>query len=454
MDHFERIEFPFKWVVLDDDPTGVQTVHHVSVYTDWSLESIREGFAEERNIFYILTNSRGMTESETIRIHREIAERVLQVSKETGKEFRIISRGDSTLRGHYPIETETLRQTLEKDGSICFDGEVICPFFMEGNRYTCDNVHYVKIDGEMIPAAETEFAKDATFGYRNSHLGKWVEEKTKGRYKAKEQIYITIDELRGGDVKAVCRHIMEADHFRKVIVNALCYEDLYVFGKALYLAEREGKHFMFRTAAALPMVLGNIRREPLLKGEELVDPGNQNGGLIVVGSHVKKTTLQLEQLLTLKEVLPIAFRSSLVLDEEAFEQERLRVQNEMEKQIVMGNTVVIYTERKVLLPDSHNPEDALLLSLKISDAMWNFVYRLQARPRFIIAKGGITSSEVGVKGLSVRKAEVAGQILPGIPVWKTGEESHFPGLPYIIFPGNVGEVSSLKEAVEKLGVRT
>lgn len=450
MDHFESIEFPFKWVVLDDDPTGVQTVSHVSVYTDWSLESIREGFAEERNMFYILTNSRGMTEEETVKTHREIAERILQVSKETRKDFRIISRGDSTLRGHYPIETEILRQTLEKEGDIRFDGEVICPFFMEGNRYTCNNIHYVKIDGEMIPAAETEFAKDATFGYNHSHLGRWVEEKTKGRYKAEEQIYITIDELREGDVEHICQHIKQADHFKKVIVNALCYEDLYVFARALCKAEQEGTHFMLRTAASLPMVLGNIRKEPLLKGEELVDSGNQNGGLIVVGSHVKKTTLQLEQLLTLKEVLPIAFQSSLVLNEEAFEQERLRVQNEMEKQIARGNTVVIYTERKVLLPDSHNPEDALLLSLKISDAMWNFVYRLQARPRFIIAKGGITSSEVGVKGLSVRKAEVAGQIFPGIPVWKTGEESHFPGLPYIIFPGNVGEVSSLKEAVEKL----
>ena len=39
---------------------------------------------------------------------------------------------------------------------------------------------------------------------------------------------------------------------------------------------------------------------------------------------------------------------------------------------------------------------------------------------------------------------------PGIPVWQTGEESKFPMTPYIIFPGNVGEVTTLREAVEKL----
>lgn len=449
MEH-ARLEFPFQWIVLDDDPTGVQTVSHVSVYTDWSLESIREGFAEDRNIFYILTNSRGMTEAETVKIHQEIAEKVLQVSRETQKEFRIISRGDSTLRGHYPVETETLKETLEKNSGEHFDGEIICPFFLEGNRYTCGNVHYIKMDEVLVPVAETEFAEDATFGYQNSHLGRWIEEKTKGRYPADQQIYISIQELRTGNIGQICRHIMEAEDFKKVIVNALCYEDLYIFALALYQAEQSGKHFMLRTASALPMILGNIKRASLLDGEALVDPDNPNGGLIIVGSHVQKTTMQLEQLLTLREVVPIAFRSSFVLEREAFEQECARVQREIEAHIACGDTVAVYTERTVLLPDSDNPEDALMLSMKISDALWNFVYHLKVRPRFIIAKGGITSSEVGVKGLSVKRAEVAGQILPGIPVWKTGKESRFPGLSYIIFPGNVGEISSLKEAVKKL----
>ena len=43
-----------------------------------------------------------------------------------------------------------------------------------------------------------------------------------------------------------------------------------------------------------------------------------------------------------------------------------------------------------------------------------------------------------------------GQIQPGIPVWKLGPESRFPGLPYIIFPGNVGSDDTLKKVVKIL----
>ena len=74
-------------------------------------------------------------------------------------------------------------------------------------------------------------------------------------------------------------------------------------------------------------------------------------------------------------------------------------------------------------------------------------------PAFVIAKGGITSSDVGTKALAVKRANVLGQIRPGIPVWQTGEESKFPQTPYVIFPGNVGENTTLREAVEVLTAR-
>ena len=159
-----------KIIVLDDDPTGVQTVHDVFVYTDWSENSIREGFTEEGNLFYILTNSRGFTVNQTIKCHKEIIQRVNKISKETGKEYMIISRGDSTLRGHYPLETQLLREGFEADGKKHLDGEVICPFFKEGGRFTIGNIHYVKTGNVLVPAGQTEFAKDKTFGYTSSNL--------------------------------------------------------------------------------------------------------------------------------------------------------------------------------------------------------------------------------------------------------------------------------------------
>ena len=133
-----------KIVVLDDDPTGVQTVHDVSVYTEWSRESIAAGFAEENRLFYVLTNSRGFTVEQTTQAHREIARTVAGVSRTLGRDYLLISRSDSTLRGHYPLETMLLQEETVKAGGPAADGEILCPFFKEGGRYTLGNVHYVQ----------------------------------------------------------------------------------------------------------------------------------------------------------------------------------------------------------------------------------------------------------------------------------------------------------------------
>ena len=103
-------------MVLDDDPTGVQTVHDVSVYTDWSKESIKSGFEEKNKLFYILTNSRGFTIEQTIKAHKEIANTIAEVGRELNKEYIIISRSDSTLRGHYPLETKLLKDIENQNG--------------------------------------------------------------------------------------------------------------------------------------------------------------------------------------------------------------------------------------------------------------------------------------------------------------------------------------------------
>lgn len=83
-----------KIIVLDDDPTGVQTVHDIYVYTDWTVESLRKGFAAPEKLFFILTNSRGFTVAETTKAHREIAENTAKVAREFGMDYLIISRGE------------------------------------------------------------------------------------------------------------------------------------------------------------------------------------------------------------------------------------------------------------------------------------------------------------------------------------------------------------------------
>ncbi|HJA42439.1 MAG TPA: hydroxyacid dehydrogenase [Candidatus Dorea stercoravium] len=439
-----------KIVVLDDDPTGVQTVHDISVYTSWDKDSIRAGFDEENSLFYVLTNSRGFTAEQTTKAHHEIAAVVDEVAKETGKEYIFISRSDSTLRGHYPLETELLKADYEKNTGKVIDGEILCPFFKEGGRFTIENVHYVKYGDELVPANETEFAKDKTFGYTAATMPEYVEEKTKGAYKKEDVTCISLEDIHNMEIDKIEEQLLAVHDFNKIIVNAVDYVDVKVFCVALYRAMRKGKVYMMRTAAAIVKVMGGVTSQPLLTREQMVVKETENGGIIVVGSHTEKTTRQVEALKELKEIEFIELDATLVKDDAAFEAEVQRCLEEEEACIKSGRTVCCYTTRALITADTGDKEDELRLSVKISDAVQSLVGRLSVTPAFVIAKGGITSSDVGTKALAVKRANVLGQIRPGIPVWQTGDESRFPLTPYVIFPGNVGDDETLREAVEIL----
>ena len=439
-----------KIVVLDDDPTGVQTVHDISVYTNWSEDSIRKGFAEENKLFYILTNSRGFTAAQTEIAHREIAKAVDAVSKETGKEYIFISRSDSTLRGHYPLETIILKEEYEKNTGNKIDGEILCPFFKEGGRYTIDDVHYVRYGDTLVPAAETEFAKDKTFGYTVSDLKEYVEEKTGGVYKKENVTAISLKDIRALAFDKIEEQLMAVEDFNKIVVNAIDYVDVKIFCVALYRAMAKGKTFMFRTAAAIVKVMGGVSDQPLLTREQMVVKETDNGGVIVIGSHTEKTTRQMEMLKEIPDIAFVELNARLVRDEAAFAREVERCLALEEEYISSGRTVCVYTTRTLITADTGDKEDDLRLAVCISDAVQSLVGRLSIVPSFVIAKGGITSSDVGTKALAVQRANVLGQIKPGIPVWQTGDESKFPQTPYVIFPGNVGEDSTLKEAAEIL----
>lgn len=440
-----------KIVVLDDDPTGVQTVHDIYVYTSWDEETMTQGFQDENSVFFILTNSRGFTSDYTKKVHEEIGRTLDKVSRKTGKDYILISRSDSTMRGHYPLETLTLKNTIESLSEKVYHGEVIAPFFMEGGRFTIGNVHYVKEGNHLIPAGQTEFAKDKTFGYKSSHIGEYVEEKTGAIFTAENTTYITLEELRNVDIEGITEKLMAVDHFNKIVVNAIEYSDIKVFTVAFINATLKGRNLMFRSAAAVPKVLGGVTDEGLLEKNQLIESDNTNGGIVLIGSHVNKTTQQFEALKNTAEPMEfIEFNQHLVLMENGLEEEVERVIGAAEEAIKSGKNVVVYTRRERFDLDTDDKDKQLEVSVKISDAVTSVIGKLQVKPSFIIAKGGITSSDVGTKALRVKRALVMGQIKPGIPVWMTGKDSKFPQMPYIIFPGNVGEVDTLKEIVDLL----
>lgn len=445
----EQELFDRKIVVLDDDPTGVQTVHDVSVYTDWSARSVLDGFASPETLFFILTNSRSFSEAKTIAVHREITGRVIEASKQTNKGFLIVSRGDSTLRGHYPAEIRAIRGELERVAGLRADGEAIMPAFFEGGRYTVGDVHYVADGDTLTPVGRTEFAKDVTFGYVSSSLKDWVAEKCRQPGVPVQSIPLAM--LRADDSTPLDAMLTEGNVYQTLVVNALEDCDVEAFAAALMKAVRHGKTYLVRCAATLVRVLGCCSQRGLLTPRELLSENKTNaGGLVIAGSHVRRTTQQLERLMGTGSVTAIEFNQHLALEPAALQAEVKRVQREMDQSLRAGQTTVVYTRRERLDLHSADRQKELELATSISDALTKLITTLAVKPRYIIAKGGITSSDIGIKGLKVWKAHVLGQIASGIPVWRTGAESRFPGLPYIIFPGNVGNDDTLLSIVTQL----
>ncbi|MGK0555194.1 four-carbon acid sugar kinase family protein [Macrococcus capreoli] len=430
-----------KVIVLDDDPTGTQTVKDLYVITSFDEASIRDGFESENNMFYILTNSRALNEEDTVKLHKQLIQTIDKVSKALNKDYLIISRGDSTLRGHSYLEPKTLNEASVTH----FDGLFYAPAFFDGNRYTFEGIHYIKEGETFVPAAETEFANDTTFGYDAHTMQEYVEEKSNGEVKKEDVLLFDLHLIRSGDKQAMFDKLDEVVNFKSVIVDALCEADMNNFTAVLleYL-EQTNKKFLFRTAA-------DFVRSICATPGTIIDPSayefNDNGGLIVVGSHVKKTTAQLETLLE-SGIEKIEFDVKEVTNETTLKAYISSLKEQIESHIVSGKDVVIYTTRDVIRTD--DKFENLRLSKLISESLVDIVSNLSIQPRFIIAKGGITSSDVATIGLGIKKALVLGQIDKGIPVWLTGQEAKYVGIPYVVFPGNVGEVTTLREVYEKL----
>ena len=200
-------------VIIDDDPTGCQTVRDVPVFMVWDETSIREALVRYE-AFFILTNTRAMTAGEARKVSREVAENLKQAN---GGRYRLVimSRGDSTLRGHLLPELEPLEVNFGP-----FDGLILCPAFFEGDRYTIDDVHCVRTSHGLIPVTETEFARDAVFGYTHAALPEWLEEVTQGFFHADRAVSLRTELIRSG-AQTVYEKLMTLSGMSPVVVNAL-----------------------------------------------------------------------------------------------------------------------------------------------------------------------------------------------------------------------------------------
>lgn len=435
-----------KLVVLDDDPTGTQTVHDIAVLTEWPIDALADELQRDAPAFYLLTNSRSLPLAAAQALNRDIARNLIAAREQTGVDFTVVSRSDSTLRGHFPGETDALLEGLGES----VDATLIVPFFLEGGRYTIDAVHYVAEGDTLIPAAQTPFAQDAAFGYSQSDLRDWVAEKTGGRTRAEAVAHLSLVDIRSGGPDRVAEKLA-ALAASVCVIDSVSMRDQQVVVLGILQAEAQGRRFLYRTAASFVQARAGLSNRPLLTARDLSDNLVGSGGLVVVGSHVPKTTAQLEHLLATTNVVPIEINVAALLIERR-DDEITRATAAMNDALAEGHNVVVYTSRELVTPaDSEGAGDeSLSIGQRVSQSLVEIVRGLAERPRFLVAKGGITSSDVATRGLGVHRAVVRGQIAPGVPLWSLGAESRFAGMAYVVFPGNVGSEEAVAEVVGKL----
>lgn len=432
-----------KIIVLDDDPTGSQTVHSCLLLTRWDIATLREAMLDPAPLFFVLTNTRGMDANRAADITREVCQNIQQVLDELKQKEHVInpilvSRSDSTLRGHYPVETDVIAEELGP-----FDAHFLVPAFFEGGRITRDSIHYLVVDGKEIPVHETEFANDSVFGFTHSFLPDYVEEKTAGRIKANQVERFLLTEVRNNSLG----HLLSLKDNVCCAVDCETQADLNKFAAQLKEATQQGKRFLFRSGASLLTSLANLPPQPVAPDAMANYVRNGKAGAIIVGSHVKKTTQQLEQLLKQDDVV------ALEVDVQRIPNERDSLLKDVLKQAEDAHaknlTPVIYTSRveKVF----EDQQTRLAFGEQVSAFLMDVVRDLPNTLGFLISKGGITSNDVLSSGLSLRTSRVVGQILPGCSVVCCPDNHpRYPEMPVVIFPGNVGDEHALTTAYQRL----
>jgi uncharacterized protein YgbK (DUF1537 family) len=407
----------------------------------WDVETLRIGLRDEVPIFFVLTNTRSLSPEKAASVTQEVCRNLKQaIALEEIQEFLVVSRSDSTLRGHYPIETDVIAQALGR-----FDAHFLVPAFFEGGRTTRDSIHYLKINGVDTPVHATEFARDSVFAYSYSYLPDYVEEKTRGRIPANQVARFLLSDLRSG----VEDRLMTLQQNQCCVVDAVAQADLDRFATDLLAAASQGKRFLFRSAASLLTSLAKLGPQPIAAEAMAQYVRGGKPGAVIVGSHVKKTTEQLHKLLEEPGIVGVEIEVSQLLEPSGHDALLNTTSQKVKQAHEAGKTPVVFTSRQELTFE--DVQTRLDFGEAVSGLLMEVLQQLPADIGFLISKGGITSNDTLSKGLALQTARLLGQVLAGVSMVRTAaDHPQFPELPVVLFPGNVGDELAIATVYRRL----
>jgi len=435
-----------KFVVIDDDPTGSQTVNDCLLLLKWDYLTLVKGFESESNLFFILANTRALSENDAKLTIEEICKNLKTVisTEAYAEEIIFISRGDSTLRGHNFLEPSAINSCLGP-----FDATFHIPAFIEGKRLTINGSHYV----DAIPINQTIFARDKIFGFETSNVKNLLFQKSKSQINFEDiqnLLLSDIQMLNDEENNIVFKKLKNLKNNKHVVVDVENYSQLKKFSLIIKKLTKQ-KKFLFRTAASF--ISSISEKNSVLKGETFFSnlrirtkEKSFLPGLVIVGSYVELSTIQLKNLLKISNCKPIeldVFEFFKITSSENNQKRRNLFKNKFLKEIRFsfekGKTPVLFTSRKFMSLDSSELFNFYnLLAFFIAELVADLKYEIG----YLISKGGITTNVILSNGLNADYVYLEGQILTGISV-VTCNLKNDEKLPIVTHPGNIGTKDSL-----------
>jgi uncharacterized protein YgbK (DUF1537 family) len=436
--------------VLDDDPTGSQTVHDVEVVTVFEPDEIAAGLAAAGSTCFVLTNSRSLPEADAVELTTRIGRMLFELAGRLDAPIDVVSRSDSTLRGHVIAEVRALDAARRQATGRGFDGVLLAPAYFEAGRFTAGDVHWARVGADVLPVSETEFARDATFGYAASDLRDFVAEKSGGTVAPGDVPSITLDDIRLGGPARVAELLAGVTGGAFVVVNAVEYTDLEVVVLGLQEVEAGGRSFLYRCGPSFVRALAGLDPRDALRAADLWPDGHPGGhGLVVVGSHVGLTSRQVAVARDRGGLAEVELDVAAVADA-ARRHGHVAEATRLVVSALDHSDVLLVTSRE--LRRGRDAAESLDISRRVSAAVTEVVHgALPARPAWVVAKGGITSHDVAVRGLGIRRARVLGQLFPGlVSVFRPLDAApEVVGIPYVVFAGNVGDETTLASVIDR-----
>jgi uncharacterized protein YgbK (DUF1537 family) len=426
----------------------------VSVVTVLDPAEYRAALRHAASTCFVLTNTRSLAEPAAVAVAQAVARDLFELSREQGFPLEIVSRSDSTLRGHVVAEVQAIDAVRREQAGEGYDAVLFVPAFLEAGRVTAHDVHLARVGSTFVPVGETEFARDASFGYRSSNLKEFLVEKSGGALSTTDVHSVSLEDIRQGGPLRVASVIAGVPRGAFIVVNATEYADLEIVAMAVARASDQGRSYLYRTGPSFVRALAGLGGRAPLTRSDIWPAGPPGGhGLIVVGSHVGLTSAQVAFAVARGGLVEMGIDVPRVTGPGRCDDYVASVGARAGAELARANVLVSTSRELVRGADGAT---SLQVARQVSAAVAGVVrLAVKARPAWVVAKGGITSHDVAVAGLGIRRAEVLGQLFPGmVSVLRPLEAAPGAvGTPYVVFAGNVGDDQTLARVIDLLSGR-